>query len=338
MLLIRDDLPQYKANLHCHSTYSDGKLTPLELKEAYRSRGYDILAITDHEHPRDHSALGEPDFLLLTGYESYVRPSPRAEYDLYAPEVHLNFFARDPHNVALVRFSEPFTKYRREDSDPFLCPRVGTDTPRVYTVEYVNGLIREANENGYLVSYNHPVWSMEDPERLLAYEGLFAMEIFNGGSYLLNGMEYNGALYDTLLCRGKRLAVLATDDNHNGYPFGHAACDSFRGFTMIQAPRLDYASVISALERGDFYASRGPRITRLEVKDRRVTVECSPASHIYVYTGSKSPKHLHTVHGDAVTHAAFEVDGRAKYIRVSVVDAEGNTADTRAYFPDELGW
>ena len=28
----------YKANLHCHSTYSDGRLTPEELKEECRSR------------------------------------------------------------------------------------------------------------------------------------------------------------------------------------------------------------------------------------------------------------------------------------------------------------
>lgn len=34
----------YKANLHCHSTCSDGILTPRELKDAYKSRGYSVLA------------------------------------------------------------------------------------------------------------------------------------------------------------------------------------------------------------------------------------------------------------------------------------------------------
>ena len=107
---------------------------------------------------------------------------------------------------------------------------------------------------------------------------------------------------------------------------------------MISAPSLTYENVISALRRGDYYASRGPRIKRLSVEGRTVTLECSPASHIYVYTGSKSPKHLHTVRGETLKRASFEVDRRAKYVRVSVADAEGNTADTRAYFPDELGW
>ena len=40
---------QYKANLHCHSNLSDGRLTPEELVRAYREQGYSILAITDHE-------------------------------------------------------------------------------------------------------------------------------------------------------------------------------------------------------------------------------------------------------------------------------------------------
>ena len=46
--LISPDKKQYKANLHCHSVLSDGRKTPEELVEAYKSRGYGILAITDH--------------------------------------------------------------------------------------------------------------------------------------------------------------------------------------------------------------------------------------------------------------------------------------------------
>jgi len=30
----------YKANLHCHSTLSDGNLTPEQLKKAYMDKGY----------------------------------------------------------------------------------------------------------------------------------------------------------------------------------------------------------------------------------------------------------------------------------------------------------
>lgn len=63
-------VPRYfKANLHTHSTISDGKLTPTEVKEAYKAQGYHILTITDHNIIVNHSDMTEPDFLMLTGSE-----------------------------------------------------------------------------------------------------------------------------------------------------------------------------------------------------------------------------------------------------------------------------
>ena len=46
--LLPKDGTFYKANLHCHSTVSDGALTPEELKKAYMAEGYSIIAYTDH--------------------------------------------------------------------------------------------------------------------------------------------------------------------------------------------------------------------------------------------------------------------------------------------------
>lgn len=39
---------QYKANLHTHSTESDGRLSPAQVIDEYRARGYKALALTDH--------------------------------------------------------------------------------------------------------------------------------------------------------------------------------------------------------------------------------------------------------------------------------------------------
>ena len=39
----------HKANLHCHTTISDGELTPEEIKEAYKGQGYSILALAAYE-------------------------------------------------------------------------------------------------------------------------------------------------------------------------------------------------------------------------------------------------------------------------------------------------
>ena len=58
---------KYKANMHCHSTLSDGRFSPQELKENYKSRGYSILAITDHEHLNNNSYLDDEDFRFASG-------------------------------------------------------------------------------------------------------------------------------------------------------------------------------------------------------------------------------------------------------------------------------
>lgn len=36
--------------LHSHSSFSDGKLTPQEMADAYESLGYDFIAVTDHDY------------------------------------------------------------------------------------------------------------------------------------------------------------------------------------------------------------------------------------------------------------------------------------------------
>ena len=38
----------FKGNLHGHSNYSDGKLTPEDVCNAYIEKGYDFISITDH--------------------------------------------------------------------------------------------------------------------------------------------------------------------------------------------------------------------------------------------------------------------------------------------------
>ena len=59
----------YKANLHCHSTVSDGKWTPERIKEEYTKRGYSVIAYTDHNVLLDHQDLTDDNFVALNGVE-----------------------------------------------------------------------------------------------------------------------------------------------------------------------------------------------------------------------------------------------------------------------------
>ena len=59
----------YKANLHCHTTISDGRKTPEEVRRIYKEQGYSVVAFTDHDVFIPHPELAEEDFLPLNGFE-----------------------------------------------------------------------------------------------------------------------------------------------------------------------------------------------------------------------------------------------------------------------------
>ena len=333
--LISPDKKQYKANLHCHTVLSDGKKTPEEVVEAYKSHGYGILAITDHERPVEHQHLADENFILITGYECYIRPDPNGKYDVYAPEVHLNLFAEDPKNISMVCFNDHYSRYLKRDNALEGLVKVGSERPREYTTEYINEYIKTAKENGYIVAYNHPYWSMESEESLLSYEGLFSIEVCNWSSFVMNGLEHNGAVYDRLLTAGKRIFCHGADDNHNAKPWDHPGSDSFGGFTMIMPEQFTYSSVIDAMKNGEMYSSMGPEIYEVSVEDGKLHLECSEVYHAFLYVGSKTPKYIHAFPGEPITSADFDIDENARYIRVSVCDDNGKWADTRGFFPEE---
>src|SRR5919109_1011670 len=75
------ELSDIKGELHCHSTWSDGKHTLEQMALAARERGYEYLAITDHprgtlaEQDLEIDALNErlKPFKLLKGIEVNIR-------------------------------------------------------------------------------------------------------------------------------------------------------------------------------------------------------------------------------------------------------------------------
>ena len=335
MYLISPFKKQYKANLHCHSVFSDGKRTPQELKEMYKNHGYSILSITDHEAPKSHSYLNDDEFLAITGYETYVRPNAECRYDAYGKEIHINLFARDPKNEAIVCYNSKYCKYSAEElKEQYL--KVGSQKTREYSVTYINELVKTANENGYIAAYNHPWWSMEDEVDILSYEGFFSMEMCNYSSYLIGRLEYNAALYDKMLLRGKRIFCHSTDDNHNVHPDGSPQCDSFGGFTIIMPDSFTYDSVINAMETGEMYSSMGPVFKEVSMTGNKIHIECSDVERIMVFTGSKTPLRKFAPTDATINSADFEIDDRAKFVRVSIVDKYGRFADTRGFFRDEL--
>ena len=139
-----------------------------------------------------------------------------------------------------------------------------------------------------------------------------------------------------ILRRGNRLFCLATDDNHDRFPPEHPLCDSFGGFVMIKAPKLDYETIFAALEHGDFYASMGPEIHSLTFEDGMLHVETSEVRSIHMTTNARRAEVLHAEHGKTIHEATFHVLPSDGYIRLQIIDREGMRANSNAYFTDTL--
>jgi len=318
----------YKANLHSHSTVSDGELTPEEMKKLYMDNGYSIIAYTDHNHFVTHNELSDESFLALNGVENAADEHGKPQF--FDRCCDICFISLSPD-----RKLHPFQNENNVIGDGEYSPF----TPE-YCTEDINAMIKTGTENGFFATYNHPTWSLEDYERYMSYYGMNAMEIFNFSSSVDGYDEYNPEIYDNMLRSGKRIFCLATDDNHNRAP-NTCHWDSFGGFTMIKAPSLKYEDVADALKNGHFYSSRGPEIYALwiDTSNWSVHIKCSDAVKTVCTRGGRRCRAVYAKeHGvEALNEMYFSINKDDIYFRITVFDKDGMTADTNAYFIDTLG-
>ena len=328
-------LPQtgnfYKANLHCHSTVSDGCLTPEELKNIYKEQGYSVLAYTDHDVLISHNDLADENFLPLNGYEMEVDEIKDGEFR-FKKTCHMCLIALDADNMKQVCYHS--SKYFFIGDAINYIDKIQTDGEpdfiREHTHECISEMMRRGREKGFFVTYNHPAWSLEDYSDYIGYNNMHAMEICNYGSFHAGYCDYNEKEYDDMLRAGKRIYCIAADDNHN------KTSDSFGGFTMIKAEKLEYKTITNALMDGYFYASQGPEIYELWFEDGKINISCSEAEKIILHTASRRTKSVVSEDGKTVNNAVFDVLPEDGYVRITIVDVKGKCANTNAYFIDEL--
>ena len=318
----------YKANLHAHSTLSDGKLTPEEAKAAYKAAGFSVYAYTEHAKYFDLRHLDDEEFITLPSYEMdfYMYEKHPATYTVDGEiahtycAIHLNCFAIDPDKT-----TKEVPVFDINGSEPN-----GHRSWKPFSVADVNEGIRRAKEAGFFVVYNHPHWSNNTGDFYNQLEGLDGIELINGASHRSSGMDYVPHVYRELAWNGKRMICVGGDDNHA--PHHH-----FWGWTMIKAEHLDHKSIITALQNGDCYTSAGPEIDDLYVEDGVVHVRCSPAQAIFLSTSSGGRKAVVRSEdaGAPVTEACFPLRRDDFFFQIIVKDMRGNPAATRLYYLDE---
>lgn len=329
----------YKANLHMHTTISDGRMTPAEVKAEYQKRGYSIVAFTDHEALVPHTDLTDESFVAITSYEIATNCGETPGGFPFMQTYHINLYAKDPNK----NISPVFTMSRLwpAHAGNYMSEEAkAVEWPREYAVDSLNALIARANEDGFLVSYNHPNWSLQGYRDYAGLRGLWGVEFYNTGC-VRAGYPDTMQPIDDLLLQGEHVFPLATDDAHAGADNPH---DCFGGFVMVKANELTYGAVMTALERGDFYASSGPLIEELYLEDGILHVKTSPAAKVEVITERRI---RWCRRGEGLKELTFDMRDYLQasrtvepkrcppYFRLTVTDATGETAQSRAYFMED---
>lgn len=312
----------YKGNLHCHTTDSDGKLTPSEVVELYRSAGYDFLAISDHNIFSDYrKQFDDETFIIL--------PAMEASAALFEDESRKNL--RKVHHIHGILGSEEMQKQAEKE----LFSHLQRYPEREYFGNWDGAAVAQILQDdlkahGCLTIYNHPVWSRVWEEEFIYTKGLTALEIYNYGTVNESATGFDSLRWDVMLRDGVRIFATASDDNHN-----REVPDSFGGFIMVKAEKLSHENIIQAILAGNYYSSSGPEIYDWGMEDGTAYVECSPVSRVNFIAGNAvnaGASVLSDTGKDAIARAEFSLRGDETYIRAECVDSHGKTAWSNPIF------
>lgn len=293
-----------KGGLHCHTTRSDGKLTPEQVLEYAAGQGYDFMALTDHQIYNFRNFAPESGVLVIPGME-------------YGNDLVKENGFRCFHTLCLGPSAEDGNGFEQDQKFPW-----GTAP----NSEEYQPWLDDAHKKKNLTVLCHPIWSQTSAKYFETQKGNLAMEIWNSSSAFYCDCDDDAAYWDEILGQGKHWYGVATDDSH-GFE------DLCRGWVMVKAEK-NLNSILKALENGEFYSSCGPEIYDFYVEENKAVIDCSPVSKIRLQS-DKHPNRIETDENGSLTHAEFDLNywaGKYDYVRISIVDAQGRKAWTNPIF------
>ena len=322
----------YKVNLHCHTNISDGNQSPEEVKEHFKLLGYSAVCYTDHEVLIPHKELCDDEFIALHGYEVAIKKDIYHGTGIFMPVYHFNLIAESQDTLMMPRFyktNRSMPGNAREWAEKHgVYDENDLTEETIYDKEWISDYLCAVRDAGFLITYNHPQWSLQNYSDYFGLRGLHAIETINGGCIPLN--DNTAMHFENMLRAGLDVIPIGGDDNHRKGECG-------LGWTMIKAEELSYDALIAAYKKGDCYASEGPEIHSLYIEDGEVVVKCSPAYSVTLFSEGRGM--VRKISDDStLTEArfAYRPETYGRYFRFEVRDAAGKKAFSRAYKPEEV--
>jgi hypothetical protein len=349
----------YKGNTHTHSLWSDGNDFPEMIVDWYKSRNYDFLALSDHNtlgdsiawteipaHPFRQNRFKEYQQKFGPSWVEYKTDSSgKIRVRLKKLEEYRPLF-EEKGKFLLIQAEEITQVYKTKqihinavNVKEKIMPAGGNSVTEVMqnTLDQVYEQ-RKRTGQPMFPHINHPNfrWSIK-VEDMMELKGERFFEVFNGHPHVHNygdsatiGMD---ELWDRLLIhyiqQGKPLLYgLATDDAHNYLEFNGTTANPGRGWIMVRAKELTPASIIEAMEKGDFYATTGVELKDISYKNNKYQVDIKVAAGVN-YTiqfwgaadsaGTRTRKLLKEVKG---VSANYTVTKKDLYVRAKIISSK----------------
>lgn len=305
---------QYKADFHAHSNESDGSPQPYETIEEHYKKGYDILALTDHN-------------VCNTTWNRKDDPTGKDREYLTDQRLSEITYGTDRDNRGMVAIMNSDEQSVSDHLNTFFTP---FNNEQGATLE---SNIAKTQELGGICHINHPgrytggkktsgtagEEASNNPETIKKYTDLFmkydavvGMEIINK----LDGDSYSDRiLWDNILKEtmpeGRFVWGFSNDDTHSTAATGHS-------YNMMLLPSNNPENVRKSMENGTFYASA--KVAKREgytITDLSVINDYQPP--IITNIQVDNDEDTITINGEYYNQVEWIADGK--------VIATGNTID-----------
>lgn len=293
----------YKGNLHTHTSLlgSTGPASPENVVRWYKEHGYHWLAITDHNELTEY----ETNELVMVRGEEVGKHMPSGN-----GPIHVNGFGIT-RSVEFIDLNE-----------------------KVPTMQASIDGIRAA---GGMASLNHP--NDRDSfthEHVLQTSGATLIEVFNGGGPSKNNDGGNSRpsseeIWDGVLSGGQRIYGLATDDAHTYDEFRPDRANPGRGWVWVRVCSLTEETILTALSRGEFYASTGVELADLTATSSELSIEIREDPHESFLTRFVG-RHGRVLSEQGGLCPRYVFKGNEGYVRATVLSSGGGKAWVQPVF------
>ena len=304
----------WKGNLHTHSLWSDGDDYPEMIADWYKAKGYNFLALSDHNIIADHErwisvAKSKGKEAAMEKYVArFAQPWVETRGDGAEREVRLKMLTEfapkfdEPGRFLMVKSEEITDRYlsapihiNATNVQAVIKPQGGQNIVDVMRRNLAEVLAQRTRTGVPMFAHiNHPNfgWALT-AEELNEVEQEQFFEVYNGHPIVHNEGDAAGTsgavragterIWDIVLSKrvtaGKRVLYgMATDDSHNYHasPAPEKQSRSGRGWVMVRSEKLDAASLVTAMEAGNFYASSGVALRDVRHDSRGISIAIEP--------------------------------------------------------------